>query len=184
MDGFGQRWIMPVTKDQAQMLAVLTAACRPHGATRWDEAGIVAALAKVRHLSLADVALAAIRAADDRELQTPGVIGNLASSCWKERDTDRPTTRVEWPDDAHRCRTCSLPKADCDRLWDDHPFEPITDQKRDPDTIAKITAALRQAKAETPEPRPKPEPSTKGTERVAPVRAALAAARADTEEDA
>lgn len=162
------------------MLATLAASCRPHGATRWDEAGIVAALAKVRHLSLTDVILATIRAADDRELKTPGAIANPASSCWKERGTDRPASRREWPDDAHRCRTCSMPPVDCRRIWaDDHPFEPA-DQEPAAD-VPRIIEALRGAKADTPPTQPKPETTTDGTERVAPVRAALAEKREETD---
>jgi hypothetical protein len=181
MDG---GFAMPVSREQAQMLTTLAVACRPNGAPRWDAAGVMAEIGKVKDRQLADVILAVIRAADDRDAKTPGVISTPRSGHWRERGTDRPTTRHEWADDAHRCRTCSLPKAECDRIWQDHPFEPVGDRKRDPDTIAKITAALRQAKAETPPPQPMPETSTDGTERVAPVRVALAAARADTEGDA
>ena len=60
LHGARDEWgvLMPVTKAQAASLAELAAACRPHGAPRWDAAGIVAAIGKVKHLSLADVALA------------------------------------------------------------------------------------------------------------------------------
>lgn len=83
---------MPVTKDQAILIAELAAAARPFGARRWDIAGIVAAIRPVAQMHLADVILAAIRAADDHTLDTPAAIGNTKSSCWRERGTDRPTT--------------------------------------------------------------------------------------------
>ena len=100
---------MPITDQQIRALAFLAAAARPHGARRWDEPGIAAAITRVRHLHLPDVALAVIRAADDRTLDTPGAIANPTASCWRERATDRPFTvgpRVE-PQD--RCSVCSQP---------------------------------------------------------------------------
>jgi hypothetical protein len=80
---------MPVTKDQAQMLATLAVACRPHGAPHWDAAGVVAAIAKVHHVGLADVMMAVIRAAADRDAKTPGVIAATTSIHWSERVTER-----------------------------------------------------------------------------------------------
>lgn len=101
---------------------------------------------------------------------------------WKAAGVEGASSNRDNPPAHDRCGVCSLSRDRCRQVWaDDHDFRPIADRKRDPDTIAEITAALRQAKAETPPPQPKPEPSTDGTERVAPVRAALAAAR--TEED-
>lgn len=87
---------MPLTDQNIRALVHLAAACRPHGAPRWDEAGIYAAIAKVRHLSLADVALAVIRAADDDKAKTPGVIANTSAPNWQERATNRPTPRDPW----------------------------------------------------------------------------------------
>ena len=80
---------MPVTKDQAHVLATLAVACRPHGAPNWDAAGVVAAIAKVHHVGLADVAMAVIRAAADRDAKTPGVIAATTSIHWSERITER-----------------------------------------------------------------------------------------------
>jgi len=106
---------MPVTKDEAHMLATLAVACRPHGAPRWDAPGVVAAVGKVAHLSLADVALATIRAADDSTTKTPGVIGNTRSECWRERKPNREIPRLpkagqdcprhpgNWPASCHGC---------------------------------------------------------------------------------
>jgi hypothetical protein len=94
-----------VTHDQAQLLATLARAIRPHGARRWDEAGIVAAIGRVKHLALADVAQAVIRAADDRSLETPGAIGNPSAPCWKERVADRPQPITPY-DPAKFCDIC------------------------------------------------------------------------------
>ena len=105
---------MPVTKDQAAQLASLAAAIRPHGARRWDHTGIVAQIAKVQHLHLADVALAVIRAADDRDLETPGAIGNPAAPCWKERKTDRPQP-VEPFNPTSTCGICGRTETHCRR---------------------------------------------------------------------
>lgn len=96
---------MPVDKSQAQMLATLAIACRPHGAPRWDEAGVLAVLAKVRHLALADVTHAVIRAAEDREARTPGVIGVTTSPCWRDRDPARPVP-IEKVSGAELCDLC------------------------------------------------------------------------------
>lgn len=164
------------------MLAALAAACRPHGAPRWDQAGIMAALGKVRHLSLADVALATFRAADDRESKTPGVIGNPQSPCWSERANERPANRDN-PPKHERCGVCSLSRERCRQVWanDDHEFRPVRDERRDPEQIHQITEALRQAKAEDPPPPPEHETTTEGTERVGPMRAQLAAAREEAD---
>lgn len=97
---------MTVTKDQAESLTALALACRPHGARHWDGPGILAAIGKVKHLALADVAAAVIRAAADRTVETPGVIANPKSPCWRERIADpstKPTFRP--PMKAEECRT-------------------------------------------------------------------------------
>lgn len=84
---------MPVTRTQAEQLAPLVAAARPHGARQWDLPGIVAAIGHVQHLNLADVAAACFRAAADRTLQTPAAIGDTRSSAWRERLTEPVPTR-------------------------------------------------------------------------------------------
>ena len=76
---------MPVTKDQAHMLAALAIAARPYGAPTWDAPGVVAAIGKVSNLLLADVALAVIRAATDATAKTPAVIANTSSQHWREK---------------------------------------------------------------------------------------------------
>ena len=114
---------MPVTDQDARALAYLAARMRPHGARRWDEAGIVAAIGKVKHLSLADVALAVTRAADDRTLETPAPIGNVRSTCWRERSTDRPAEHKPFVRE-HTCGVCGYAKSECEARWsEDHEFE-------------------------------------------------------------
>jgi hypothetical protein len=106
---------MTVTKPQAEALTTLAIACRPTGASRWDPAGVMAAIGKVRHLSLADVALAVIRAADDRALETPAPIGNPKAHCWRERGTDRP--RELDPYDLNlACGICDLRQDQCQAI--------------------------------------------------------------------
>jgi hypothetical protein len=94
---------MTLTRDHAQMLATLASACRPNGARRWDHAGTMAALAKVADRSLPEVILATIRAAADRDCETPGVIA-AAGSHWAES----AAVRVHMPEDptAVRCTVC------------------------------------------------------------------------------
>ncbi|HEY9352594.1 MAG TPA: hypothetical protein VIP28_05060 [Nocardioides sp.] len=114
---------MPVTDQDARALAYLAARMRPHGARRWDEAGIIAAIGKVKHIALADVALAVVRAADDRTLETPAPIGNLRSTCWRERNANRPAEHKPYVRE-DTCGTCSLPESECRLRWeDDHEFE-------------------------------------------------------------
>ena len=116
---------MPVTDQDARALAYLAARMRPHGARRWDEAGIVAAIGKVKHLALADVALAVARAADDRSLETPAPIGNVRSTCWRERNPDRPAEHKPYVAE-RTCDICGFAKSDCEARWaDDHEFTPV-----------------------------------------------------------
>lgn len=83
------------------MLASLATACRPPHARRWDEAGIVAAIVKVSHFDLANVATAVIRAAADRTIETPGAIANTAASCWDNRPA--PTRQRRPPKPVEEC---------------------------------------------------------------------------------
>lgn len=85
---------MPVTRHQAELIAELAADMRPHGAGRWDHPGIVAAIYRVQTLALADVAMAAFRAAADRTLNTPAAIGDTKSSAWRERLTEPVPTKA------------------------------------------------------------------------------------------
>ena len=117
---------MPLTDDDIRLLAWQARRARPHGAPRWDEPGIAAALTKVRHLDLAEVMMATARAARDRDLDTPAAIGNTAAPCWIERPIERWT-----PDKtiaSERCGECSHPRHDgqCPRCpaIDTHDFTP------------------------------------------------------------
>lgn len=84
---------MPLNDADIRALTYLATRCRPHGAPHWDEAGIFAAIDKVRQLNIADVALSVIRAADDEKAKTPGVIANTSAPNWQERRADRPQPR-------------------------------------------------------------------------------------------
>ena len=64
---------MPIDKPTAEALAVVAIASRPAGATRWDAAGILAALRKVHHLEAGEVAATVVRAACDPSLNTQHV---------------------------------------------------------------------------------------------------------------
>ena len=83
-----------------------------HGARKWDEAGIAAAVAKVRQLHLADVTQAAMRAADDRSLDTPGAISNPSAPCWQERKPGRTQPREPF-DRGTFCAHCEQPEPRC-----------------------------------------------------------------------
>lgn len=104
---------MPITPEQAHQLAPLIAAARPYGARRWDGPGIVAALKRVQHLALADIACAAFRAASDRTMDTPAPIGDTTSTAWRERLVEPTPTVVRHH--RHGCDTCGKPEADCKR---------------------------------------------------------------------
>lgn len=122
---------MPVTDQDARALAYLAARMRPHGARRWDEAGIVAAIGKVKHLALADVALAVTRAADDRTLETPAPIGNVRSTCWRERNPDRPVEHKPYVPQ-RTCDICGFAKDACEARWaGDHEFQPVILSRED-----------------------------------------------------
>lgn len=147
---------MPVTKPQAEMLATLAVAARPHGARRWDAPGVMAALLKVRHLELATVGMAVLRAAADRTIDTPGVLGNLGSPCWVERPVER--WQPEKTTASDRCGVCGLRRDRCEtapRFADDtHAFEP--DFRRPSgsavDELRDIKAAAMTADTTTTEP--------------------------------
>lgn len=126
------------------MLATLAVACRPYRAPTWDHAGIVANIAKVADRSLAEVALAVIRAAADREAASPGVIPSKGSH-WDEQLKPPKWT----PDSSNpmlRCSTCDLHERDCRSRWSgDHDYRPRA-QRPDVD-VARTVQGLRQVKA-------------------------------------
>lgn len=132
---------MPVTKPQAQLLAALAVACRPTRAPTWDEAGVVANIAKVADRSLAEVALAVIKAASDRECVSPGVIPSNGSH-WQEqlKPEKWAPERVE---PGERCGTCGLSQPRCVAApHGDHAFEPDFKLPRDLD-LGPVVAELK-----------------------------------------
>jgi hypothetical protein len=114
---------MTVTKPQAQMLATLAAACRPIGARRWDTAGIMAALERLHDRDLGEVIMATIRAARDRDVDTPGILPT-AGPHWREQLKPLPFT-PQVLDSSQRCSICSMTEAACRIRHDvtDHEFE-------------------------------------------------------------
>lgn len=120
---------MTVTKEQAQMLATLACAARPHGARRWDPAGVVAAIRHVADHRLVDVAHAVLRAADTPDLETPGAIANTASSAWRPVDAGAQPAATERPRRTREntCGICGKLQTDCEaNPWAEHEFEPLT----------------------------------------------------------
>lgn len=136
---------MPVSDQEQRAIVFLAAQIRSQltGGKAWDDHGIAAAVARVRHLHLADVAQAALAAADEPDLDTPAAIGNTRAPCWSTRKTDRPST----PDPFDRgttCATCSLPEHRCRSTWsEDHDFVSIHEHGRR--AAESATAAARQA---------------------------------------
>lgn len=121
-----------MTKDQATMLATLAVACRPIGAKRWDAPGVIAALAKVNTLHLADVIHATIRAASDATLDTPAAIGNTASPSWRAYlDSRTLTTSGRQVRADERCNDCGKPETHPLHPGD-HPFEHVHRTDGDP----------------------------------------------------
>jgi hypothetical protein len=140
---------MTVTKDQAQMLTTLAIACRPHRAPTWDPAGVMAAISAVRDRSLAEVILAVIRAASDRDAQTPGVIPSNGTH-WQEQLKPPPFQPSTW-DPAAVCTTCSRQEAQCRSVRhgdDKHPFvsRAVNAQQteRPAEAVALIVAELKE----------------------------------------
>lgn len=130
-----------IDKQHAQMLATLACAARPRGAPKWDPAGVVAALANVRHLTLAEVAHAVFNAAANKELRTPGAIGNTGSEVWR---TEPSTTLAREPYDAFTtCGICGRARHDCERNpHGDHDFESQHDAIRNRAPHPPTTAAV------------------------------------------
>ena len=137
-----------IEKHHADALAALAVACRPYGAPQWDPVGVTAAIAKVKHLGLADVAMAVIRAASDRDAKTPGVITATNSLHWREKLTE-PSTKREPYDPQHTCGVCGFAEADCRARWEgDHEFESVRQSAK-----RAIPAAKRDHVAEADETR-------------------------------
>lgn len=143
---------MPVTDQQARALAFLAAAVRPYRAPTWDEAGIVANIAKVRDRDLALVAMAVIRAAADPALKSPGVIPTNGPH-WTEKLTE-PKWQPEVLTPAERCSVCSQREDRCRALAakdpDPHEFLPAVHAARrtlTPGQAKSVTDELRDVVA-------------------------------------
>ena len=107
---------MPALRDltptEIATLCGILAKLRPHGAPRWQEAGIRAALVKVQGLDAANALMAAIRLSQDRDAATPAQIGLPASQCWAEKPGEwrAPT---EPYDVGKVCGICDQPERRC-----------------------------------------------------------------------
>lgn len=142
---------MPVTEQQARAIAFLASSVRPHGAPRWDEAGIYANVLKVRDRSLGSVVIATIQAAEDRNAQSPGVLPS-AGPHWRNPETAPRTGPNTWEPDKV-CTTCSRPEAACKAIRhadDDHPFisraHNAQDTTRPTEAVTQIVSDLREQK--------------------------------------
>lgn len=88
-----------ITKEQAGRVAMLVQTIR----TGWDTRAISAAIFEVANLDLADVTHAAIRCAEDADMQTPKAIAFLDAKHW------RPTIReCETPEQIQARRESAL----------------------------------------------------------------------------
>ena len=145
---------MPIDKPTAEALAVVAIASRPAGATRWDAAGILAALRKVHHLEAGEVAATVVRAACDPSLDTPAAIGNTSAPCWRPAHTTSSSSTPRSPRADQACFLCGQWQTRC--LCDGGPTpRPTTPHPRpadSPDLQAKI-AAIRAQLAGTTKPR-------------------------------
>jgi hypothetical protein len=106
----------------------------------------MAAIGKVKDVSLADVILAVVRAADDREARTPGVI-TAAGSIHSRDPYDRTGT----------CSTCNLSHERCRAIWrDDHEYVSVHEHQklvvRDPERIRRIIEATKGEKVPMRDP--------------------------------
>jgi hypothetical protein len=166
--------MMKINHTQAKALAAFIHTVRGD----WGIEGTVTALGQARdQADLETLARWAIRAALDANNRTPAVIA-MPGAHREPAQTGAP--RREWPDDAHRCRTCSLDRPAHDRLNANtpepaqHPWETAVGDRRLPaDQARAVVGELRDHKSADPPPRPKPETSTHGTERVAQIRAEM-----------
>lgn len=161
---------MTATDQQIRALTFLACAARPTNAPHWDEAGIAAAIAKVRHLDLSELMMAVGRAAGDRSLRTPAPIGDPSSSAWRERNLEKVAADNRKPDHWNRDEFCSAcGKREGHQHPEDHTFESATSRTRriaaegdtEAERIEKAKDWARQgiygAKDEQPK-RPEPEP--------------------------
>lgn len=113
---------MTIDKRHLEELADLAIEIRPHGAPRWDKAGVVAALLRVQHIRLSEVTRVVIAAAEDRSLQTPAAIGNVEAPVWRVTNPAALPAAVR-THPGRLCSVCSLPESRCRAQWsDDHEY--------------------------------------------------------------
>lgn len=142
---------MPIDKPTAEALAVVAIASRPAGATRWDAAGILAALRKVHHLEAGEVAATVVDAARDPSLDTPAAIGNTSAPCWRPAHTSPSSSTPHPPRADQACFHCGnwTHKCQCDGGPTPRPTTPRTRPADSPDLQAKIAAIRAQVTATT-----------------------------------
>jgi hypothetical protein len=161
------------------MIAALAVACRPHGAPRWDAPGVVANIAKIKERSLADVAMAVLRAANDRNAKSPGVIPTTGPH-WSERLTE-PSTREPKLDPGERCTACGKAEGHRIHTFDhDHEFAHVREVPEF--DVSAITSDIRQQMHFAPPPVPRQQRTLDelaDTERVRNLKAQMAAAAQD-----
>ena len=130
---------MPLSREQAQALTRTVHLLRP----AWSEEGIYAALVKCRDLDPYETALAAIRAANDKNAKTPGIIPTRGSH-WNEPDA-APRTEPRLTREQRRARTC----AECGALDGCNPhahqFVPLDHAARNRAAAGQHIAAARAA---------------------------------------
>lgn len=144
--------MMSIDEQELRAIAFLVARCRPTGAKHWDEAGIVANLRKVGHVSLPEVIMAATRAAANREADSPGVIPVTTGEHWREKVSER--TRMTPPRKEDACRKHGGWQDNCPGCRaDELAGDPSPEPKREKATVNEETrnaalAAAREAIAE------------------------------------
>lgn len=137
---------MPVTKEQAEHIAALAVECRPHGARQWTIEQVIQALGEVRHMRLADVAMAALRGAADRDNLTPKLLANPGSDAYRERLSEPHAGPVRQIDEcpahvgelAANCRSCAA-----DRLGAGEPAKVERPNTTDPEHAAEMAGEVR-----------------------------------------
>jgi hypothetical protein len=102
---------MTISDQQLRAITYLALACRPTGAARWDEAGTYANLVKVRDRSLGLVIIAAVQAAEDRKVVSPGVIPKPGPH-WRTPDAGTHADVIPF-DRTRVCAICNRPESQC-----------------------------------------------------------------------
>lgn len=136
-----------MSKRQAQALSAFIESMRP----TWDAPGVMAQLSKVARMNEWDTAMAALRAAANPKVKSPGVIPVLNGPHWRERVSEPGAPSHPTRDEA--CRTCGGWRDACpcratdgrEAVYDDDTADtaPFRDAK------AAAFAAARQARSTT-----------------------------------